>query len=83
MRRDKSGEILDISSVLSYLQFSNRHASHQSSAYYESRHLKKDASNPNIKIGDKVFIKSERTKNKARDIHIVGLLGLLCRGCNS
>ena len=44
--------------------------SHQSSAKYQSRNGPK-AQLPQVKIGDLVFIKSDFSKNKARDKYIV------------
>ena len=48
------------------LQFNKRQVSHSSSAKYAARNGK-PASIVDLKVGDTVFIKSERSKSKARD----------------
>ena len=55
---------------LSDIQYKMRVQSHDSSARYESRNAKKVVL-PQVKIGDKIFIKSDGSKSKARDPYLV------------
>ena len=57
-------------SLLSDIQFHNRQKSHNSSAQYASRDGKR-VDNPNLTVGDTVFIKSDLSKSKARDSYFV------------
>ena len=55
---------------LSDVQYQMRLKSHESSAKYESRNAKK-VNLPNVKIGDRIYIKSDGSKSKARDPYLV------------
>ena len=55
---------------LSQIQYDMRIKSHESSAKYESRNAGK-VRFPSIKIGDRIYIKSDGSKNKARDPYLV------------
>ena len=55
---------------LSDLQHKMRVKSHESSAKYESRNAKKVII-PKVKIGDRVFVKSDACKSKVRDQYLV------------
>ena len=55
---------------ISDLQYKMRVDSHDSSARYESRNAKKVIL-PELKIGDKIFIKSDGCKSKARDPYLI------------
>ena len=55
---------------LSDLQHKMRVKSHESSAKYESRNAEK-VKIPKVKIGDRVFVKSDASKNKIRDQYLL------------
>ena len=72
MKRDQvSGQPLNFTdSQLSDSQYHMRVNSHESSAKYESRNAM-DAELPTLKIGDRVYVKSDAAKNKARDPYVI------------
>ena len=53
------------------LQFGVRQSSHLSSARYAARHSQKSVVIPEIKVGDLVYVKSDRSKAAARDSYVV------------
>ena len=55
---------------ISKTQFANRQSSHLSSSKYSSRNGK-PVSIPSLQIGDMVYVKSDRSKSKARDSFVV------------
>ena len=55
---------------ISDAQFSKRQVSHLPSAKYASKNGK-PVSLPSLQIGDKVYVKSDRSKSKARDSYVV------------
>ena len=52
-------------------QYQARLKNHEYSASYKARHTSTPAPDPDLKIGDKVYVKSDLSKNKARDLFIV------------
>ena len=72
LRRDQvSGEPLNFQDKeISSQQYSMRQASHQPSAKHSSRNAPL-VKLPSVQIGDEVFIKSDRSKSKARDPFLV------------
>ena len=70
-RNQNSGLPLEFTdSQLSDAQYKMRINSHKSSAKYESRHAKK-VELPALRIGDRVYVKSDGSKSKARDPYVV------------
>ena len=57
--------------MLSNLQFQSCQKSHQSSEKYGINKFSKEAEISPVQSGDKVFVKSERSKSKARDPYLV------------
>ena len=72
IKRDQdSGQALQFDDQqLSQIQYQMRIKSHESSAKYESRNAPK-VKLPSVKIGDRIFIKSDGSKSKARDPYLV------------
>ena len=72
LSRDQlSGVNLQLNDLeISHTQFEKRKASHLPSAKYASRDGK-PVSVPSLQIGDMVFVKSDRSKSKARDSYFV------------
>ena len=73
MRRDQSsGQELHVSDAdVSDKQHDLRKASHLSSAKYEAGPNASPVILPCLQVGDKVYLKSDKSKSKARDPHIV------------
>ena len=70
-RNQNSGLPLEFTdSQLSDAQYKMRVNSHKSSTKYESRNAKK-VELPTLRIGDRVYVKSDGSKSKARDPYIV------------
>ena len=70
-RNQTSGQPLHFTDAqLSDIQYQMRTKSHQSSAKYESRNAEKVVL-PSLKIGDRVYVKSDISKSKARDQYLV------------
>ena len=72
MSRDQlSGENIQLNDQnISDSQFQKRQAGHLPSAKYASRNGP-PATSPDLHIGDTVFVKSDRSKSKARDSYFV------------
>jgi hypothetical protein len=72
VKRDQdSGQSLTFEDKqISDAQYEMRIKSHESSAKYESRNAHKVAL-PEVKIGDRIYIKSDGSKSKARDPYII------------
>ena len=56
---------------LADLQFGACQSSHSSSARYAARHSQKPVVIPELKVGDLVYVKSDRSKAAARDSYVV------------
>ena len=70
-RDQESGMNLEVKDEdLSNSQFQSRQASHASSASYSSRNGK-PVSIPTLAVGDLVFVKTDRSKSKARDSFVI------------